>query len=52
MDIFFLVLLVGLLLIFGYAQLQKGVVKTSGQITLSEQDEKSSLENHKRKING
>jgi hypothetical protein len=28
-----------MLLVFGYAQLQKGVVKTLGQINLSEEEE-------------
>lgn len=39
MDLFFLILLITLLLIFGYAQLQKGVVKTPGRINLNEEEE-------------
>jgi len=39
MDIFFLILLVCMLLLFGYAQLQKGVVKTPGSIIPSEEEE-------------
>lgn len=39
MDIFFLVLLIGLLLLFGYAQLQKGVFRTTGEIDLRDEDE-------------
>ncbi len=39
MDIFFLVLLVIMLLVFGYAQLQKGVVKTPGQININNNEE-------------
>ena len=32
MELFFLILLIALLLLFGYAQWQKGVVKTSGRM--------------------
>ena len=39
MDIFLLILLVFMLLLFGYAQLQKGVVKTPGRIITSEEEE-------------
>ena len=39
MDIFFLILLIVLLLIFGYAQLQKGVFKTTGEIKLRDEEE-------------
>lgn len=39
MDIFFLILLALMLLAFGYAQLQKGVFKTPGQINANEEDE-------------
>jgi len=38
MDILFFALLVIMLLVFGFAQLQKGVVKTPGQINLGEDD--------------
>ena len=38
MEFFFLVLLVIMLLVFGYAQLQKGVVKTPGQISMNEEE--------------
>ncbi|GAB4453430.1 MAG: hypothetical protein Fur0044_48300 [Anaerolineae bacterium] len=39
MDIFFLILLAFMLLAFGYAQWQKGVFKTPGQINTNEEDE-------------
>ena len=39
MDIFFLILLAAMLLAFGYAQWQKGVFKTPGQISPNEEDE-------------
>ena len=39
MNFFFLALLVFMLVAFGYAQLQKGVVKTPGQINLHEKEE-------------
>lgn len=39
MDIFFLILLALMLLVFGYAQLQKGVFKTPGQTNTNEEDE-------------
>lgn len=39
MNIFFIILLVALLLLFGYAQLQKGVVRTPGSINLNEEEE-------------
>lgn len=39
MDIFFLILLVLLLLLFGYAQLQKGVVRTPGSTMFNEEEE-------------
>jgi hypothetical protein len=39
MDILFLILLVLMLLLFGYAQLQKGVVRTPGKITINEEEE-------------
>ncbi len=39
MDFIFLILSIALLLIFGYAQLQKGVVKTSGKIKLNDEEE-------------
>jgi hypothetical protein len=39
MELFFLILLALMLLAFGYAQLQKGVFKTPGQITSNEEDE-------------
>lgn len=39
MDILFLILLALMLLAFGYAQLQKGVFKTPGQINTNEEDE-------------
>jgi hypothetical protein len=38
MDVLFFVLLVIMLVLFGFAQMQKGVVKTPGQINLSEDD--------------
>ncbi len=38
MEIFFLIILLLMLLLFGYAQLQKGVVKTPGKIVLEEDD--------------
>ena len=38
MEFFFLVLLVIMLLVFGYAQLQKGVVKTPGRISMNEEE--------------
>lgn len=39
LEIFFLILLALMLLVFGYAQLQKGVFRTPGQITSSEEEE-------------
>lgn len=39
MDVFFLILLALMLLVFGYAQLQKGVFKTPGQTHINEEDE-------------
>ena len=39
MELFFLILLVALLLLFGYAQWQKGVVKTSGRMLNSYEEE-------------
>lgn len=39
MNIFFIILLVALLLLFGYAQFQKGVVRTPGNIMLNEEEE-------------
>jgi Tfp pilus assembly protein PilO len=39
MNLFFLILLVIMLLVFGYAQLQKGVVRTLDRISLSEEEE-------------
>jgi hypothetical protein len=39
MNFFFLILLVVMLGVFGYAQLQKGVVRTPGQINLNEEEE-------------
>lgn len=39
MEFFFLILLALMLLIFGYAQLQKGVFRTPGQITMTEEEE-------------
>jgi hypothetical protein len=39
MEIFFLILLALMLLIFGYAQLQKGVFKTPSQVAMNEEDE-------------
>lgn len=39
MELFFLFLLVLLLLAFGYAQLQKGVFRTSGKLTANEEEE-------------
>ena len=39
MDLFFLVLLVILLLVFGYAQLQKGVARTPGRVNLNEKED-------------
>jgi len=39
MELFFLILLAVMLLAFGYAQWQKGVFKTPGQIIASEEDE-------------
>ena len=39
MDFFFFILLVVLLSIFGYAQLQKGIIKTTGEIKLNDDDE-------------
>lgn len=39
MELFFLILLVVLLLLFGYAQWQKGVVKTSSRIIEDEEVE-------------
>ncbi len=38
MDILFFVLLVIMLLLFGFAQLEKGVVKTPGQISLNKEE--------------
>ncbi len=38
MDFFFLVLLILMLLLFGYAQLHKGVVRNPGQITIEEEE--------------
>jgi hypothetical protein len=38
MDILFFALLVIMLVMFGFAQLQKGVVKTPGQINLNKDD--------------
>ena len=39
MDLFFLIVIVVVLLIFGYAQLQKNVIKLPGKITSGEDDE-------------
>lgn len=39
MEFFFLILLALMLLVFGYAQLQKGVFRTPGQITPNEEEE-------------
>ena len=44
MDFLFLILIVALLLIFGYAQLQRGTIKIPGRMTLDEYDENSSME--------
>lgn len=38
MDFFFLVLLVILFIIFGYAQLHRGVVKTPSRVNLNEKE--------------
>jgi hypothetical protein len=38
MEFLFLILLVIMLVVFGFAQLQKGVVKTPGQISLGEEE--------------
>ena len=38
MNILFLILLLVMLAVFGYAQLQKGVVKTPGRIDLNEKE--------------
>ena len=39
MDLFFLVLIVLMLVLFGYAQLQKGVFRIPGKITFNEEEE-------------
>lgn len=39
MDLFFLVLLILMLLIFGYAQSQQGVFRLPGKITFNEEEE-------------
>jgi hypothetical protein len=39
MEFFLLILSVLMLLIFGYAQWQRGVFRTTGKITLNEEDE-------------
>jgi hypothetical protein len=40
MDILFLILLIGMLMVFGYAQLQKNVVRNPGRmITMPKEDE-------------
>jgi hypothetical protein len=39
MEIVLLILLAVMLLAFGYAQWQKGVFKTPGQITLTEEED-------------
>lgn len=39
MELFFLILLAVMLLAFGYAQLQKGVFRTPGQISTNEEEE-------------
>lgn len=39
MNFLFLMLLVIMLVVFGYAQLQKGVVKTPGRISMNEEEE-------------
>ena len=39
MNFFFLVLLLIMLVVFGYAQLQRGVVKTPGRVNLNEKEE-------------
>ena len=39
MELFFFILLVGMVLVFGYAQMQKGVFKTPGKITPLDDDE-------------
>ena len=44
MDFVVLILIVTLLLIFGYAQLQKDVVRLPGKITLNEAEDSSSTE--------
>ncbi len=38
MDFFFIILLFGLLVLFGYAQLHKNVFKLPGDIQLDEED--------------
>ncbi len=44
MDFVVLILIIALLLMFGYAQLQKDVVKIPGKITLNEADDSSPTE--------
>lgn len=39
MEFFFLILLAVMVLVFGYAQLQKGVFKTPSRITGNEEEE-------------
>jgi hypothetical protein len=39
MELFFFILLLVLLVMFGYAQLQKGVYKIPGQVASSEEEE-------------
>jgi hypothetical protein len=39
MEFVFLILLALMLLVLGYAQLQKGVFRTPGQITTTEEEE-------------
>ncbi len=43
MELFFLILLIALLLFFGYAQWQKGVVKTPGRMINNYEEEEAEI---------
>lgn len=43
MNLIFLMLLMIMLVVFGYAQLQKDVIRMPGQINMNEEEEKQKL---------
>ncbi len=46
MDLFFIILLVVMLLLFGYAQLHKDIVKTPGRMITTNNEEEEVEINH------